>query len=137
MSYIIGRGRYAREAYPGASGSQGPQGPQGPAGPAGPAGAEGPEGPAGAQGPEGPPGPAGSFDLFDFPTALAAPGLVTLDAAPVLGDYVVVKAAPNSTTFPVTVDGNGKTIDGAATFVLDADNQAVSLVYNGTEWRVF
>ena len=44
MSYIIGRGRYSRETYPGAGSTPGPPGPPGPQGPAGPAGPSGSDG---------------------------------------------------------------------------------------------
>jgi hypothetical protein len=55
-------------------------------------------------------------------------------AAPVLSD--VIKVRNNSGTGPSVVNGNGKTIDGAATILL-ADDESVELAYNGTEWISF
>lgn len=67
--HIIGRARYAREAYPlapRASGGAGQTGPTGPGGTPGVPGDTGPTGPAGAQGVTGPTGPNGSGAAFAF-----------------------------------------------------------------------
>ena len=50
MSYIAGRGRYARETYPDALRGSGAQGPQGAQGANGTQGAQGANGAQGAQG---------------------------------------------------------------------------------------
>lgn len=44
----------------------------------------------------------------------------------------------DSSTNAVTIDGSGaETIDGATTYVLDVQGQAVMLVSDGSNWRVF
>lgn len=68
---------------------------------------------------------------------LAAPATATLPAAPGAGQICYIKAAPNSTAFPVTIDGNGNNIDGAPSFVLDADRVSVILIFDGTEWGIW
>jgi hypothetical protein len=36
----------------------------------------------------------------------------------------------------ITIDGNGNTIDGSATFVLGTENETLTLVSNGTNWII-
>lgn len=57
-------------------------------------------------------------------TGLTANRTVTLPAAPTNGMVVVVKDGDGSlgAGFTITVDGNGNTVDGAATFVMDNVN---------------
>jgi hypothetical protein len=72
------------------------------------------------------------------PTA-APTGLITvkLPASPRMLQLVEVKnpyggAGSNN----ITVDGNGKQIDGASTYVIAIDYGSVTLRYNGTAWGV-
>jgi protein involved in polysaccharide export with SLBB domain len=63
-----------------------------------------------------------------------AGGLTTqLWATPVDGDTVTIRnkggAAAN------TIDGNGKNIEGAATFALN-DGESITMVYGPTEWSI-
>lgn len=59
---------------------------------------------------------------------------LTLPAAPVTGQvYYIVRT--NSGANNLTIDGNGKNINGSATLVLTTQYEAAQLVYNGTEWR--
>ena len=98
MSFIIGRGRYAREAYPraifpGATGSTGPPdgltGPTGPTGSTGPTGATGaasvvtgPTGPTGATGATGATGPLGPVtQMIRIPIALVT--VSSVDVIPI------------------------------------------------------
>jgi hypothetical protein len=62
---------------------------------------------------------------------------VTLEASPTSGRLIIVKdgkgdAAANN----ITVDGNGKNIDGASTNVISTNFQARIYIYNGTQWNV-
>jgi len=65
MSHIIGRGRYARETYPGG-------------GLLGVTGITGPTGPAGATGPTGPTGPVGPSNTAQTQNADAIPAATTI-----------------------------------------------------------
>lgn len=79
---------------------------------------------------------ASDGDIIAFGT-LSAIASVTLPATPSDGYSVRVKAAPNSTDYNVTVDGNGNTIDSSSTFTMDVDHMAADFVFVGGEWRVF
>jgi hypothetical protein len=80
-------------------------------------------------------------------TGLTVNRNVTLPAAPTNGMVVVVKDGDGSlgAGFTITVNGNGNTIDGAATFVMNAANPgskgAVSLQFDsaapGAGWFLF
>lgn len=62
---------------------------------------------------------------------------VTLPAAPAKGrQAAVVDDAGTAGTRNITLNGNGKNINGAATFVMSTNNQAVTIEYNGTQWDV-
>jgi hypothetical protein len=62
---------------------------------------------------------------------------VTLPAAPTTGEMLVVKDGKGDAgTNPITVGGNGKTLDGAASYTIDVNSGSVTLVYNGTEWDI-
>lgn len=58
---------------------------------------------------------------------------ITLPAAPVTGQvYYIVRI--NSGANNVTIDGNAKNINGAATLVLSNQYDTAQIVYNGTQW---
>jgi hypothetical protein len=62
---------------------------------------------------------------------------VTLPASPTTSRSLIIKdGKPDAALFNITIDGNGKTIDGAATLVLSIDYASVEIIYNGTEWNV-
>jgi hypothetical protein len=66
------------------------------------------------------------------------PVTVTLPeaASAFVGDNVVIKDATSAASVsPITVDGNGSTIDGEETLTVDQDGALVSLTYVGTELR--
>lgn len=69
-----------------------------------------------------------------FATVDSSGGVRTtnLPATPLTGEIHVIKRNGANT---VTVDGNGKTIDGAATRDLTIDDEWVTVIYNGTAWE--
>lgn len=68
---------------------------------------------------------------------VAAPATVNLLASPLVGQVLVIKDIDgDANTNNITVSGNGNTIDGAATYVLNVDYSSITLVFNGTEWNV-
>jgi len=76
---------------------------------------------------------ASSVSICD---ASAGAFTITLPAAPVKGDIVtILDDATSFATNNVTVDPAGKTIDGAATLVLSADDATTKLLFT-TKWRV-
>ena len=69
--------------------------------------------------------------------SVAATTTVTLQASPTTGRVLIVKdgkgdAGANN----ITIDGNGKTIDGAGTKVINTNYDVRRLAYNGTEWNL-
>lgn len=67
----------------------------------------------------------------------AAPITVTLPSGPCTGRVVYVKdIAGNANAFNVTVVAAAGTIDGLAGFVISQNYQAITLLYNGTEWNL-
>ena len=73
-------------------------------------------------------------------TALASAGFtITLPAAPVEGEYYIIKDATGSAgTKNVTIAGNGHNIDASSTYVINTAYQCVQLVYNAanTRWNI-
>jgi hypothetical protein len=76
-------------------------------------------------------------DVFISVGSLTAAITLTFPASPAAGEYHDVKDADGAfSTYSVTVNGNGKNIDGAATFVMTANYGSNRFVYNGTKWLV-
>jgi hypothetical protein len=69
------------------------------------------------------------------PNLIYVSGTFTLSApaSPTTGKPYLVKKTDSSGL--VTVSGNGKTIDGASTFLM-GPYDAFTFLYNGTEWNV-
>lgn len=68
---------------------------------------------------------------------VGAASAVTLPASPNTGRVIIVKdgkgdAAANN----ITISGNGKNIDGAATLVISTNFGVSRLVYNSAQWNV-
>lgn len=62
---------------------------------------------------------------------------VTLPASPSTSRSIIVKdGAGNSGSFNITISGNGKTIDGAASYILNGAYQNIEMIFNGTEWNI-
>lgn len=75
-------------------------------------------------------------DVIAINKTTAGATTVTLPAAPTTGDEVTVcddkgDAAGNN----ITINGNGKNINGAATLVLNSNGAWATVVYNGTQWN--
>lgn len=67
----------------------------------------------------------------------AAPITITLPPAPCTGRVVFIKdILGNANTFNITVVSAAGTIDGLAGFIISQNYQAISLMYNGTEWNL-
>jgi hypothetical protein len=61
---------------------------------------------------------------------------VNLPTNPNSGDQVIVKDGKgNAKNYNITVNGNGKSIDGSATFEIDENYGSVWLIYNDTQWN--
>jgi hypothetical protein len=60
---------------------------------------------------------------------------VTLLASPIQGQMIFFKKIDSSSN-AITINGNGKTIDGAASYTLSAQWNAIALIYNGTTWDI-
>ena len=65
-----------------------------------------------------------------FIIATANPLTITLPLAPLNGQEFSFKAITASVPNPVTINGNGKTIDGAATSLLTTNNASRTMVFN-------
>lgn len=62
---------------------------------------------------------------------------VTLPASPGTGREMYIKDAKgDAMMFPITVDGNGSTIDGLATYNIIVGGTSLRLVFDGTAWRI-
>lgn len=59
---------------------------------------------------------------------------VTLPSSPSTGDSYCIKQVAAVNT--LTVSGNGKNIDGAASVGITIQYMAITVVYNGTEWSI-
>lgn len=81
---------------------------------------------------------AGTFTAQDntlyIVKSAAGPVNIEMPLAPVAGDEVWVKRRGASAT--INIVGNGKQIDGAASFLLSSLEAAVNIVYSGTEWVI-
>lgn len=74
-------------------------------------------------------------DLIDMTTG-AIGKIVYFPLVPVKDDLIKVTKA-DAGAGAITVDGNGKNINGSATDVINNQYTFVSYQYNGTEWRKF
>jgi hypothetical protein len=62
---------------------------------------------------------------------------VTLPASPAVGKLITIKdGAGIAGTSNVTIAGNSKNIDGAASVAITANYESATLVYNGTQWNL-
>lgn len=64
-------------------------------------------------------------------------GTLLLDPSPVEGARLTIKdQAGTSALHPVTISGNGKTIDGLASIALAANFGSIDLLFDSSEWHV-
>lgn len=61
--------------------------------------------------------------------------VITLPAAPSSGQTLIVKKI-DSTANAISIAGNGKTIDGLASYTISAQWNSITLTYNGTTWDI-
>lgn len=62
---------------------------------------------------------------------------ITLYADPFTDMTQIIKdITGTASTNNITIDGNGNTIDGQATYVMAGDYQSCKLVFNGNEWSI-
>lgn len=62
---------------------------------------------------------------------------IALPASPSSGDWIeFVVVSGDAETNNVTVNGNGNNLNGDSTLVIDKNNVAVTIVFNGSEWRI-
>ena len=63
---------------------------------------------------------------------------VTLPQSPKTGDWVVLlDRNGNAGTYPITINGGVKQIDGAATYLFNQKKASTQFIYNGTGWVSF
>lgn len=80
---------------------------------------------------------AATDDVIVVNKASGSATTVNLVASPATGKVVLVKDGKgDAATNNITISGNGKNIDGAATDVLNRNYGSAWLVYNGTQWNV-
>ena len=73
-----------------------------------------------------------SFNLVQTTAART----ITLPPVPVAGQWVVVADANSmASNYPITIQGNGKTINGSASYVVKRYSEQVTMVFDGTEWK--
>ena len=62
---------------------------------------------------------------------------ITLPASPITNKVItLIDKSGNLATYNVTVNGNGKNINGSSTLVLSDNYDAINLIYNGTQWNL-
>jgi hypothetical protein len=62
---------------------------------------------------------------------------VRLPLVPFQGQTFTVKDFANTAaTRNITIDGNGKNIDGSATFVINVNRSSITVCYEGTAWSI-
>lgn len=80
--------------------------------------------------------PNGADNFIIVNRATGAATTITLPSSPVVGKtYIIKDGKGDAATNNITVNGNGKNIDGAASFVININYGSLSLVYNGTQWN--
>ena len=62
---------------------------------------------------------------------------INLPATPMVGEVKVIKdSAGTSSGFPITIQGNGNTIDGSTAFIIAQSYESFTFYFNGTEWKL-
>lgn len=68
-------------------------------------------------------------------TATVAPTVLAPPSSPDGHTFAVADISSNAATNNITINGNGHTIDGAATATIDTNGAEVEFVFDGTEWK--
>jgi hypothetical protein len=76
---------------------------------------------------------AASFDDYVRADVTGVPFQLDLPAVHTVGQKIGAKIVGLATN-PYTIDGNGNTIDGAATLVMSTNNEWAILISDGTNW---
>lgn len=72
-----------------------------------------------------------------FVNTSATANTILLPASPVAGQkHTIVDSTGTANIRNITVDGNGKNINQASTFVINLANGSITCVYNGTQWNI-
>ena len=62
---------------------------------------------------------------------------ITLPLSPITGEsHTVADISGTAVTNNITINGNGKNIVGSATYVISSAYNAITVVYNGTNWSI-
>lgn len=87
---------------------------------------------------------SGDYDVIDTDHTIIinkTVGQITsvwLEPIPVINTRLQIKdGRGDATTNPITIQGNGNTIDGSSTSVINTNYGSIALVFNGTQWNVF
>lgn len=124
----------------------------GEAGPPGPQGPEGPPGPPGPQGEQGPPGicdctcntvlvdkdyTAKSTDYY-IGVSSQKPVNIILPSKPENCKTYIIKAEmpPPLGNRKITVKGNGNTIDGQTSYIMENAWECITILFRGTSWNI-
>jgi hypothetical protein len=68
---------------------------------------------------------------------VAAPTTVYMIANPITnGQYIIKDGKGDAGVNPITIDGNGKSIEDEPTYVLKVSRGSVTLFYDGTDFHV-
>jgi hypothetical protein len=79
--------------------------------------------------------PAGYAGFVRVENTAAAPITITLPANPTAGQDITIKdCVGNAGTYPITVAGNGVSIEDAMTLVIPYAYSWVDLFYTGAQW---
>lgn len=84
-------------------------------------------------------GTAITYNITDvyFNAITSATTGVVLPPSPVTGQRHIIKDIDGvAGTSPITVDGNGNTIDSLSTLVLSSDFESATLIFGPTEWNI-
>jgi len=69
---------------------------------------------------------------------IGSPTTVMLFPTPATGQTVIIKDGKGDAGINnITVNGNGKLIDGSTIFALNQGRQSISLTYDGTKWNIW
>lgn len=67
----------------------------------------------------------------------AAPRTITLPATPQAGSVIRISdESGNAATNNITIAGNGQTVDGDSSFIIDVNNGWAQLMWTGSDWTV-